>query len=324
MIGRKKLNLNNNKSTILTVINNMDDKCEYIKPIIKWVGGKTQIVDKVINKFPKKITNYHEIFLGGGSILFALLQNINNGKIKLTGNINAYDINETLINLYKNIQKNPGDVLIEIRKIIDIYNTLKGNTINKKPKDITEGIASQESYFYWIRSEFNKLTQEQRNTPIGTAYFIFLNKTCFRGLYREGPNGFNVPFGHYIHPEIINDEHIIAVSNLIKNVNFVCASFEYSFKNIKNNDFLYLDPPYAPVNEKSFVGYTFNGFTLVQHQQLFTMCKQHKFLMSNANVDLVVNNFKEEKYTIEIISCKRSINSKKPASQADEVLITSY
>lgn len=94
----------------------------YEKPIIKWVGGKTQIIDKVLELFPDKIYNYHELFLGGGSVLFALLQKIKNNQITVNGSINAYYINETLINLYKNIQTKPDEVLVEIKKIIDIYN----------------------------------------------------------------------------------------------------------------------------------------------------------------------------------------------------------
>jgi len=296
----------------------------YIKPLIKWVGGKTQIIDKVMSEFPKEITNYHELFLGGGSILLGCLQNIEQNNIKLNGQIYAYDINETLINLYKNVQKKPKDIMSEINLIITEFNLINGNIVNRKPKDITEAKSSKESYYYWIRINFNKLTLIEKNSPLGTAYFIFLNKTCFRGVYREGPNGFNVPYGHYKNPEIINEGHLLDISRLIRNVNFIHSKFEESFKNILQSDFIYLDPPYAPVNETSFVGYTADGFTLGQHTNLFDLCKKNKFLMSNADVDLVKKNFKEKKYIIQIISCKRSINSKNPESKINEVLIKNY
>jgi len=310
----------------------INNNIEYVKPLIKWVGGKTQIIDKIIDNFPNVINNYHEVFLGGGSVMLALLQNIENNKIKLTGLINVYDINMSLIYLYKNIQNKSNEVLVEINKIITIYNNLKGDVINMKPKNLDEGLTSQESYFYWIRTEFNKLTQEQKNLPKGTAYFIFLNKTCFRGVYREGPKGFNVPFGHYKNPEIINEEHVLVIKNLIKNVNFVHSTFENTFDIIKKqqrdnnseNNFIYLDPPYAPENEKSFVGYTSKGFNLEQHKLLFTICKDYKFLMSNADVSLVLDNFNSPQYKIQKILCKRSINSKKPESKTNEVLIKSY
>ena len=296
----------------------------YEKPIIKWLGGKTQIIHKIIENFPTEINNYHELFLGGGSVLIALLQNIHEKNIIINGVVNAYDINETLINMYKNIQNNPNEIILEINKIIKIYNNLDGDIINRKPLNLSEAKTSQESYYYWIRQQINKLTQTEKNTIIGTSYFIFLNKTCFRGLYREGPNGFNVPFGHYTNPEIINNEHVIRISKLIKNVNFYCLKFEKSFKKINKNDFLYLDPPYAPVNDTSFVGYTSSGFNLEQHNLLFLKCKKFKFLMSNADVDLVNNNFNDSKYTITKILCKRSINSKNSGSKINEVLIKSY
>lgn len=316
-----ELKTHNNKLSIAK----MDESIIYEKPLIKWVGGKTQIIDKVIEEFPDEITNYHELFLGGGSVLLALLQNIENNKITITGSINAYDINETLINLYKNIQKKSNEVIMETKKIIEIYNDISGNTINRKPKNLSEAKTSQESYYYWIRTQFNNLTQEEKNTPLGTSYFIFLNKTCFRGVYREGPSGFNVPFGHYKNPEIINSEHVKRISKLIKNVKFRCLSFEESFEKIKKGDFVYLDPPYAPENTKSFVGYTSSGFSLEKHELLFSLCKKLKlFLMSNSDVDLVKNNFKNKKYTVKIISCKRSINSKNPDSKTNEVLIKSY
>ena len=295
----------------------------YIKPIIKWIGGKTQIIDKIIATFPNKISNYHELFLGGGSVLLALLQNIENKKIKVEGTINAYDINETLINLYKNIQNKYNDILLEINKITDVFNKLDGNIICRKPNNYTEAITSQESYYYWIRKEYNKLSQEQKNSILGSAYFIFLNKTCFRGIYRESVNGFNVPFGHYKNPEIINEEHIKKIAELIKNVNFYCLSFEKSFERINKDDFIYLDPPYAPETNKSFVGYTSLGFTLEQHELLFTLCKKYNFVMSNADVDLVKNNFSQDIYNIDTILCKRAINSKKPGSKTKEVIIKS-
>ena len=298
----------------------------YEKPIIKWVGGKTQIIDKVMDLFPNKIYNYHELFLGGGSVLLALLQQIKDKKIIVNGSINAYDINETLINLYKNIQTKPDEVLVEIKKVIDVYNGIVNGSnsdviVNRNPNSLSEAITSQESYYYWIRKQFNNLSQTDKNTPLGTSYFIFLNKTCFRGIYREGPNGFNVPFGNYKNPEIVNEEHLKRVSILIRDVNFYCLHFENSFEKINKKDFVYLDPPYAPENSNSFVGYTSSGFNLDQHNLLFNTCKKFNFLMSNADVDLVKEHFKDSIFIIKIVSCKRSINSKKPDSKTNELLI---
>ena len=166
------------------------------------------------------------------------------------------------------------------------------------------------------------MKQSEKNSNLGTAYFIFLNKTCFRGLYREGPNGFNVPFGNYKNPEIVNMDHLKEISSLIKNVIFTHSSFEESFKKVSDDDFVYLDTPYAPENDKSFVSYTASGFTEEQHKLLFKTAKKFKFVMSNSDVDMVKDEFKDnKKFTIKIISCKRSINSKKPNSKTNEVII---
>jgi len=328
IIKCNELNITNYKnktnSQLIELINNKLNNIIYIKPIIKWVGGKTQIIDKVLSYFPNEINNYHELFLGGGSVLLALLQNISLNKIKINGTINAYDINETLINMYINIRDNYIQILQLIKEIIDIYNNLDNISINRKPKTIEEGKTSQESYYYWIRKQYNLLNQNDKNKPLGSAYFIFLNKICFRGVYREGPNGFNVPFGHYTNPEIINELHIKTISSLIQNVHFFCSSFEKSFEKILENDFIYLDPPYAPENNKSFVNYTPDGFNIDQHKLLFNTCKKYNFVMSNADVELVKNNFNDSRYRIEVISCKRSINSKNPESKTNEVLIKSF
>lgn len=287
------------------------------KPIIKYLGGKAKIVDKLLDKFPDNINHYHEIFLGGGSVLFAVLSNK-----KITGNVYAYDLNEPLIYVYKNIQQNHEALYDNIQILIKEYNSCEKNNINRKPKDIIEAKSSKESYYYWIRQTYNNLTKEDKLTIYGSSLFIFLNKTCFRGMFRVGPNGFNVSYGNYVNPEIINKEHLTQIHHLIKNVIFECCSFEISLKNVKEGDFVYLDPPYVEENKKSFVSYTINGFG--DHNQLFSLCKNLNvnFMMSNSDVPFVRENFSD--YHIESILCKRSINSKNPESKAKEVIITNY
>jgi DNA adenine methylase len=297
------------------------------KPIIKWVGGKTQIIDKIIEILPQEINNYHELFLGGGSVLLAILSLKENNKIKINGSINAYDINETLINMYINIRDRPHKIITYMNTILNMFNNIKEEKGCRNAKHKKDAVISKESFYYWIRYKYNKYSQIKKNHYKGSAIFIFLNKTCFRGLYREGPNGFNVPYGHYNNPEIINEEHLMSVSKLIKYVNFIHSDFEESFNNINNdfNDFIYLDPPYAPVNDKSFVGYNVDGFDIDKHNKLFELIKYNKnikFLMSNADVDMVRDNFNN--YNIMTILCKRSINSKNPESKINEVLIKNY
>jgi DNA adenine methylase len=279
------------------------------KPFLKWVGGKTQIIQKVISKFPKQINNYHEIFLGGGSVLFALLNNINTGSITVSGKVYAYDYNNVLIHVYKNMQSDVGRLWERLQVHIDTYN------------------ASQnvEEHYYICRQTYNSMTEEEKCGYDGSAFFILLNKTCFRGLYREGPNGFNVPFGHYKNPTIATFEHLSSVSELIQNVEFFQADFEASIGKVELADFVYLDPPYAPEKKTSFVGYNRAIFDENTHIQLFNMCKVYKFsfLMSNSHVDLVINSFNDTRsFHTDIIEAKRTINCKNPQAKTKEVLIS--
>lgn len=299
------------------------------KPILKWVGGKTQILEKLIVDFPTEINHYHEIFLGGGSVLFTLLSYVKHGIIKIRGNVYAYDLNEPLVCMYKNIQSHYNELYDTIHNIIVEFNACGNGTINRNPTNIEEAKLAKENYYYWIRSKYNKLSSLDKNTITGSAMFIFLNKTCFRGLFRVGPNGFNVPYGHYTNPEIINKKHLEEIHNLIQHVTFVCSDFTTSLANIKPHDFVYLDPPYAPETVTSFVGYTENGFTTEQHTNLFRLIHgltdtNTKIMLSNADVELVRENFTNEKYNVTSILCKRSINSKKPDAKAKEVIIKNY
>ena len=299
------------------------------KPILKWVGGKTQIIDKLITDFPVEINNYREAFLGGGSVLLTLLSYVKNGIIKIQGNIYAYDLNEPLIYIYKNIQKHHNELYDILQTIITDFNECGNGEINRTPTNIREAKSAKENYYYWIRSEYNKLCLTDKISILGSAMFIFLNKTCFRGVFRIGPKGFNVPYGHYNNAEIINKEHLEEIHNLIKNVVFECCDFNTSLTIVEPNDFVYLDPPYASETDTSFVGYTENGFNIESHNNLFNLIHiltdtHKKIMLSNADVSLVRENFKNEKYNVLSILCKRSINSKNPDAKAKEVIIKNY
>jgi len=300
-----------------------------MKPIIKWVGGKTQILEEVLAAFPASIDNYYEPFLGGGSVLLGFLSYCHAGKIRLRGNIYAGDANPNLIAMYKNIQTDADNVISELKRLSEEYAECpdtKLKDIDRKRIIETNCKTSKEHYYYWIRSKYNSLTVEERTLPSASAMFIFLNKTGFRGLYREGPNGYNVPFGNYKNPAIYNEEHIRQVSDAIQDVVFVHTSYEELLANVYAGDFVYFDPPYAPETDTSFVSYTSDGFTLENHKRLFALCKNiHskniRFVMSNADVSLLHEHFDNAEYKIKVISCKRCINSKKPESRVNEVLI---
>ena len=258
-----------------------------------------------------------------------------------------YDLNSDLIDVYKTIQnKNCKDELFNCLFIfINEYDKIKKidkkdlpNILNRKPNNKNEALKCKENYYYWIRSKYNSLiknnSQKQKDIIEKSAMFIFLNKTGFRGMYRVGPNGFNIPYGNYKKtPKFFTKNEFNAISDLIKDVKFICCHFNESFENIRKDDFIYLDPPYAPVNKKSFVKYTKNGFTYENHLELFGKIKKIsqtdgvKLLMSNSKVKLVEDNFTnngldvDNIFNIEDVIVRRAINSKNPAAKAKEVLI---
>jgi len=305
----------------------MTSNTSFQKPFLKWVGGKSQHIHQIINSFPDNMENYHEIFLGGGSVLLAVLSLQKTGKIKINGSVYAYDLNQQLIQVYRHIQSNKDELIKRVEHYRNEYDscpTAEKGTANRSPVNEAEAKTSKESYYYWMRKKFNALKDLSIEN---SALFIMLNKTSFRGVYREGPNGYNVPFGHYKKtPAIITKSEIDKISILIKDVVFINADFTDSINNATEGDFVYLDPPYAPKNRTSFVGYTENGFDIEMHKNLFKLTKaltknNIKFAMSNANVELVKKNFDD--YTFIEISARRAIHSKNPAAKTTDVLIVS-
>ncbi len=296
------------------------------KPFLKWAGGKTQIIHDIVSKFPNKINNYHEIFLGGGSVLLAILSLKKQNKIHINNKIYAYDLNPALINTFQQIKNNHTQVISEVNLIIEEFSKITTNTLGQRgaPKNIDQNSykTTREHYYYWIRNIFNT---NSKDTPLSAAHFIFLNKTGFKGMYREGTNGFNIPYGlkdKQNIPSIINEDDINNINILIQEVEFKCLDFSKSLLNVIYGDFVYLDPPYAPENSKSFVGYVADGFNLETHKLLFNQIKNLeniKFVMSNTKVDLVTDNFKD--YNCHDIIARRAINSKKPGSTTTEVII---
>jgi DNA adenine methylase len=172
-----------------------------------------------------------------------------------------------------------------------------------------------------MRKKYNELSIDTDSAE-HAALFMVINKTCFRGIYREGPNGYNVPYGHYAKtPQVITESQLSDISSLIKDVKFIHSDFSNSIKNVTEGDFVYLDPPYAPENNTSFVGYNADGFGLNKHIELFDEIKKlkTKFVMSNSKVELVTEAFND--YNTIDIKARRAINSKKPESVTTEVII---
>ena len=179
------------------------------------------------------MNNYHDIFLGGGSVLFAILSLRKQNKIIIRNKVYAYDVNKVLIGVFRHVQENKDELYKNLNFYIKEYDSIKGSIINRSPTSIEEAKTSKESYYYWVRNKYNCI---DKSTVECSALFMFINKTCFRGMYREGPNGYNVPYGHYKKtPRIISKTEPDYISDLIKDVEFVNSDYSYSIKKIKKN-----------------------------------------------------------------------------------------
>ena len=274
------------------------------------------------------MVDYHEPFVGGGSVLIAMLLSR-----KCVGTFYASDANADLITLYQTVQSRPEDLIEETLRVFERFDSLpeverkdKSKKGVPKPSSEDEAMASKEAFYYWMRAEFNG-TEGANAVVRRSALFLFLNKACFRGVYRIGPSGFNVPYGNYASLNF-DAGNLRAVSMLVKDVQFTCRSFSESLEKVQKGDFVYLDPPYA--GEKSFVGYTSGGFGDAEHNALFETMKGLQkrgvnAMISNADVPHVRKSFEDdEKYVVESILCNRAIHSKKPGTKAKEVLIRNY
>tara|TARA_B100001559_G_C16501244_1_gene623458 strand:+ start:3545 stop:4384 length:840 start_codon:yes stop_codon:yes gene_type:complete len=271
------------------------------KPLIKWVGGKHKLLHHLLTKFPTTINNYHELFLGGGSVLLGVLSAQENKQITIKGKLYAYDSNPVLIGFYKAIQSNWKELYDTIMKI----------------KKAGEKVEDKE-YYYYIRQLYNS----RDDTDMARiAEFVYLNKTCFRGIFRLNKSGgFNVPHGNYKNPKIADPIEFEKVSKSIQNVEFICSDFEDVDIRSKK-DFVYMDPPYVPEKKDSFVAYDKVGFTEEKHNALFDKCVKMKckWMMSNSNTEPVREKLK--KFNIVEIDARRAINSKNPAAKTKEVVV---
>lgn len=272
-----------------------------VAPFLKWVGGKRQLMPTIVEHLPENIKDYKYIepFIGGGAVLFNLQPK----------NAIINDFNEELINVYQVIKNNLDELIIDL----------------KKHKNEAE-------YFYSIRSldrneEFKKLNAVQRASRV-----IFLNKTCFNGLYRVNNAGeFNSPFGRYKNPNIVNEPTLKAVNKFLNSNNIDIKSGDYSeiLKQADKKCFVYLDPPYHPISESSnFTGYVQGGWNMYDQIDLKTACdelnkKGVKFLLSNSSADFIKDLYKD--YKITIVKANRAINSNgADRGEVDEVLIRNY
>lgn len=298
---------------------------EKVRPFVKWAGGKNKLIPQMEQYYPKelkenKIDVYIEPFVGGGAILMDILKKYNIKKAY------AFDINKNLINCYNIIKDKVESLVLELKKLEEEY--LKLDDENRK------------EYYYDIRKKYNSINIENENEALEkTTYFIFLNKTCFNGLYRENRRGqFNVPIGKYKNPTICDEENLIELSKLIKNVTFINGDYRESYKYIEENTFIYFDPPYRPINKtSSFTSYSKEDFNDENQKELGEYFR--KINDNNSNVKLMLSNsnpknnnekddFFEQIYNgfkINEIKANRMINSnKEKRGKISELLIINY
>lgn len=273
-----------------------------LKPILKWVGGKRQLLHEIIPLIPNDVTTYVEPFVGGGAVLFEYQPQ--------RAIIN--DLNEELINVYRVIKEHP-------EELIDILTQHKVNH-NKE-------------YFYKIRgldrddNFFEKYSDVER-----AARTIYLNKTCYNGLYRVNSKGqFNTPYGRYKNPKIVDDITIYAMSNYFNfnDIKIMNEDYKKALTNLRKGAFVYFDPPYLPISESSsFTSYTEDGFTYEQQVELKEQCDKLnnrgiKFLLSNSYHPAILELYKD--YKIKVIKAKRAINSNaEKRGDINEVLVYNY
>lgn len=293
------------------------------KPILKWAGGKTQLINEIYQSFPsefgKSITKYAEPFVGGGALLFDVLSKYELNEVYIS------DVNGELINMYLMVRDHVNEIIELLHQYSDTFLPLMD--------------FERREYYYQKRDEFNKLIElgQSKNGIESAALFIFLNRTCFNGLYRANKKGlFNVPMGVYKNPMICNADNLREVSAALKDVNIVCGDYQESISFIDHNTLVYLDPPYRPLKgRESFISYTEKEFDdnaqieLAKYIDLIS-AKGAYVIMSNSdpkNVDESDNFFEDlySKYEINRIYAKRIINSKANSRGAiSELLIRNF
>ncbi len=269
-----------------------------ISPLLKWVGGKRQLLADIIPLINKKCSTYVEPFVGGGAVFFELQPK--------KAIINDY--NEELINVYKVVREFPEELIA----LLEEHN-----------------IGNNEEYFYKLRALDRNSGYSEMSDIQKAARIIYLNKTCYNGLYRVNSAGqFNSPYGRYKNPNIINATTIRAMSKYLQNpqIKIMQGDYREVLKGIRKGSFVYLDPPYMPISSSSsFTGYTENGFSYEQQVTLKKECDKLKekgisFLQSNSDCPEIRELYKE--YDIKTVQAKRSINSNATRrGEISEVLI---
>jgi DNA adenine methylase len=291
------------------------------KPFLKWAGGKTQLITEIERSLPFEITNdkftYIEPFVGSGAVLFWMLNNFPKMEKAVIN-----DINTDLINTYRIIASKPKELISILQVLQNEFHSLEHKPEEKK------------TYYYKKRELYNTRKEELSGQA---SLFIFLNRTCFNGLYRVNrKNEYNVPMGSYKNPTICDDKNILAVSNALQKVEILCGDYEDTLREAATNSFFYFDPPYKPLsNTSSFNSYAKDEFNDEEQIRLRNFCSMleslnHKWMLSNSDVkgkDVNDNFFDDiySEFTISRVKARRNINANPDKrGELNELLITNY
>lgn len=296
---------------------------EKIKPFVKWAGGKGNLIGQLNNFYPNELKNgiierYIEPFVGGGAVLIDILQNYD------VQEAYAIDINLDLINSYNVIKNEVEELIKKLKKMETEYIPLEQE--------------ERKNYFYRKREEYNNYVLEENEQNVQrAAQFIYLNRTCFNGLYRVNKDGkFNVPVGSYKNPTICDEENLRKLSKLIQNVQFQYGDYRKSVEYVTENTFVYFDPPYRPLNVTSaFTSYTKEDFNDDNQRELAAFYRElnernAKLMLSNSNPknvneeDRFFDNIYQG-FNINKVSAKRMINANyQGRGEISELLILNY
>ena len=313
---------------MISTVSNLSDRSVVPKPYLKWAGGKTQLIKQISQFLPERLNNgsiqkYVEPFIGGGAIFFWLASHYSIKELFIS------DVNADLILAYKTIQRNVDDLIELLLNIENKYLSLNQN--------------QRSEYFYQVRKDFNcgrnqiDLIKYDLDWLERTAQMIFLNKTCFNGLFRVNSKGdFNVPVGRYKKPSLCNPENLKVIAKILQRTEIVRGDFSKCETFIDRNTFVYFDPPYRPIsNTSNFTSYcdrTFDDSEQLRLRNFFkTLDKKGALLLlSNSdpkNYDINDDYFEKlyADYRIERVKASRYINSNSlKRSPIDELLIMNY
>lgn len=269
------------------------------KPFLKWAGGKRKLLPELVARMPKEFHVYHEPFLGGGALFFEIADTLKNPAW-------LSDINKSLMSAYWGVRD-------EVDRVMSLL--------------LYHKQSHSKEYYYYIRDEIDP---EILPWPDRAARVIYLNKTCFNGLYRENKSGkFNVPMGQYKNPAICDKDALRSASLALQNARLRCHDFQYAFRYVGREDFVYLDPPYRPISEtSSFTSYDSSGFSdidqLALRAEFEVLSKRGAYVMlSNSNSEWMRDLYKD--FYVDTVYTGRAINRDgAKRGKVSELIIRNY